>query len=300
MHSHNHSHQHHHHEHLKNIGLAVALNFGFTILEIIGALWTNSMAILSDAIHDLGDTIILSFSYFSEKYSNAQTNDETYTYGLSRLPLLSALVSSLVLLAGSIFILFTVFPRLLSPAEINVNGMILLAIPGVIVNGLAIVRLSKNEGLNSRVLSLHLLEDVLGWVAVLVVGIIMHFYYLPILDPILSIAITLYILVRVFANIKNSFLLFIQKAPNDIDLPSIKSEILKMNSVMEICDFHVWSLDSVRHIFTIHIRMKKKATEKTISNTKDKIRQILKTHGSFHSTIEVEYFYESCADSCGV
>ncbi|MDH4261471.1 MAG: cation diffusion facilitator family transporter [Spirochaetia bacterium] len=301
MHDHHHSHHDHGHDehvHLKNIGYAVALNFIFTIIEIFGALWTNSMAIFSDAIHDLGDTIILSFSYYSEKFANKTTDDENYTYGLSRLPLLSAFISSFVLLGGSVFILFTAIPRLFHPNDINVEGMMLLAILGVIINAGAILRLKNNEGLNSRVLALHLLEDVLGWVAVLIVSIVMHFYYLPILDPILSIGITLYILYRVLGNLKKSLLLFIQKAPLNINVHEIKKDILNMDEVYEICDFHIWSLDSIRHIFTIHIRIKQKLPEKKVSSIKDNIRKILKTHGSFHSTIEIEYFFEKCGDTC--
>jgi cobalt-zinc-cadmium efflux system protein len=297
QHHHGH-HGHEHHEHLKNIGYAVALNFVFTIVEILGAMWTGSMAIFSNAIHDLGDTIILAFSYFSEKFANKTTDDENYTYGLSRLPLLSAFISSFVLLAGSVFILFTAIPRLFHPKDIHVQGMLLLSVLGVLINSAAILRLKNNKGLNSRVLVLHLLEDVLGWVAVFLVSLAMNFYYIPVLDPVLSIAVTLYILFRVLGNLKKSFLLFIQKAPLNINVHKIKSDILNMKDVHEICDFHIWSLDSVRHIFTIHVRINQKLSEKKVSSIKDKIRQILKKHGSFHSTIEIEYFFENCADTC--
>lgn len=299
-HDHEHSHGHNHaHDRIKNIGVAVSLNFLFTIIEIVGAIWTNSMAILSDAIHDLGDTVILSFSYFSEKYSTKNTEDETYTYGLSRLPLLSAFLSSFVLLIGSIFILFSAIPRLFHPGDVNVPGMIILSIPGILINGAAILRLKKNEGLNSKVIALHLLEDALGWVAVLIVSIVMYFYYIPVLDPVLSIFFTLFILYRVLGNLKKSVLLFIQKAPPSINVFAIKSEILKMKNILEICDFHIWSLDSIRHIFTIHVRIKKQLGEKSISLLKENIRIVLKRHGSFHSTIEIEYSHEKCGDSCG-
>ncbi|MDH4199809.1 MAG: cation diffusion facilitator family transporter [Spirochaetia bacterium] len=292
-------HNHPNHENVKNIGLAVILNFSFTLVEIYGAMWTNSMAIFSDALHDLGDTVILSFSYFSEKFAHKNTADETYTYGLSRLPLLSAFVSSFILLSGSVFILIAAVPRILHPQDVHADGMMLLAIPGILVNSAAIFRLKKNTGLNSRVLSLHLLEDVLGWVAVLITGAVMHFYYLPVLDPLLGVLVTLYILAMVFGSIKKSILLFIQKSPQEIDIQEIKGEILDLENILEICDFHIWSLDSIRHIFTVHVRVQKKMSEKTISTIKNHIRRILKRHGSFHSTIEIEYFFESCGDSCG-
>ena len=295
---HDHSLHHNHHAHLGNIGFAVILNFIFTLIEIAGAIWTNSMAILSDAIHDLGDTIILLFSYFTEKISHKPTNDENYTYGFSRLPLLSALVSSFILLSGSIFILLTAIPRVFHPEEINAQGMMLLSLPGIIINSWAIYRLRKNEGLNSKVIALHLLEDVLGWVAVFITSVVMYFYDLPVLDPLLSIGITLFILYRVFGNLKKSVLLFIQKVPLNIDVQEIKRNILNMKEVREICDFHIWSLDSVRHIFTIHVRIRNKISEKQVSTIKGNIRKILKNHGSFHSTIEIEYFFEKCGDTC--
>jgi len=283
---------------LKNIKFAVFLNFSFSIIEVVAGLLTNSMAILSDAIHDLGDTVILSFSYFAEKYAGKKTKDEWYTYGLSRLPLLSAFASSLILLVGSIFILYNAIPRLLSPADLHVDGMMITAIFGVAVNTVAMLRLKKNEGINSRVLTLHFLEDVLGWASVLVVSIVMKFWYLPILDPVLSIVITLYILLQVFKSLKSSIVLFIQKAPADLDLNKLRSAVIELPEVTDICDLHVWTLDSIRHVMSIHVIVKDEMRLRKAAELKSKVRKIAARQGDFHCTIEIEHCEENCPDKC--
>ncbi len=295
-----HHHHHQHHHHAKNIGIAVLLNLMFTIIELVGGILTNSVAVISDAIHDLGDTIILSFSFFSEKYAGKKTEDQSFTYGLGRLPLLSAFLSSLILIIGSIFVLMTAIPRLKNPETVNATGMLILSVPGIIINTAALLKLRKNEGLNSRVLWLHFLEDALGWVAIMAVSIVMHFVNLPVLDPVLSIIITLYILARVAPSLKKSFLLFIQKAPADIDVDAIRNEIEKLPNIKEICDFHMWSLDSIHHVFTAHVRLEGegKKSKDHVVKTKSEIRNIVKRYGDFHSTIEIEYEDESCLDHC--
>lgn len=291
-------HHHHHHGQAKNIGYAVLLNLAFTIVELVGGVLTNSVAVISDAIHDLGDTVILSFSYFAEKYAGKKSGDDSYTYGLSRLPLLSAFLSSLVLVVGSVFVLMAAIPRLSNPVEPNALGMAALAIPGIAINTAALFRLKKNEGLNSKILWVHFLEDALGWVAILAASIVMHFVYIPILDPLLSIVITLYILARVLPSLKKSVLLFIQTAPEDIDVEEIRRQIESLPEIQEVCDFHIWSLDSVHHVFTTHICLKGKPGKADEIAVKAKVREILKERGRFHSTIEIEFEGEECGDHC--
>jgi len=297
-HHHEHDHHGHHHSITKNIGAALLLNASFTLIEMVGAALTGSVAIFSDAIHDLGDTVILSFSYFSEKYAVKKPEDKSFTYGFSRLPLLSAFLSALVLLVGSAFVMIEAIPRLWEPQEPDGIGMMVLAVPGILINAAAIFKLKGSEGINTRVLSLHLLEDVLGWVAVLIGGGIIHFFHLPIVDPILSILITLYILTHVAGSLKNSIQLFIQKAPENIKVEDIKKEIRSIQGISEICDLHLWTLDSIQHIFTIHVRIANMKDEKKISAIKDQIRTVLNRHGQFHSTIEIEYGHEKCHDRC--
>lgn len=162
----------HHHHATQNIQLAFFLNLSFTLIEIIGGLWTNSLAILSDALHDLGDSIALGLSWYFAKVSQ-KPPDERFSYGYQRFSLLGALISSLILVVGSTIILFTAIPRLFHPEPVHVEGMLLLALLGVIINGVAVLKLKGGKTQNERVVMLHLLEDTFGWIAVLIVGGVM-------------------------------------------------------------------------------------------------------------------------------
>lgn len=207
----------HDHEHGRegNIKIAFFLNLFFTILEIIGGLWTNSMAILSDALHDLGDSISLGMAWYFEKYSQ-KGPDEFFSFGYARFSLLGALINSMVLIIGSILVLSRSIPRIFQPESVNAEGMLVFAILGIAINGLAAIRLRKGTSLNEKVVSWHLLEDVLGWIAVLAVSIALLFIDLPILDPILSILITLFVLFNVIKNIKAVMHVFLQGVPKNI------------------------------------------------------------------------------------
>ncbi|HEY9050199.1 MAG TPA: cation diffusion facilitator family transporter, partial [Gammaproteobacteria bacterium] len=194
--------EHNHHQHDASsgrIGAAFFLNFSFTIIEFIGGILTNSTAIMADAVHDLGDTLSIGLAWLLSKISRKHP-DDAFTYGYHRFSLLGALVNGVVLIAGSIWVLSQSLPRLINPEMPHVQGMFWLAILGVCVNGIAAWKLSKGKTLNERILNWHLLEDVLGWTAVLIVSILLIFLDWPILDPILSIAFTLFILVNVLKN----------------------------------------------------------------------------------------------------
>lgn len=169
--SHDHSHAH---DGAGNLKVAFLLNLGFTIIEIAGGFWTNSIAILTDAVHDSGDCISLGFAWYLQKISSRERTS-TYTYGYRRFSVLGALITGLVLLAGLTFILWNAVKRLISPEEVLAPGMIALAVIGVVMNGAAVLRVRKGESLSEKVVSWHLLEDTLGWIAVLIGALIMTF-----------------------------------------------------------------------------------------------------------------------------
>lgn len=168
---HNHSHNH---TSTKNIKIAFYLNLCFTILEIIGGIYVNSIAIISDAIHDLGDTISLGTAWYLDVKSKKKA-DKKFSFGYNRFSLLGALISSIILIAGSIYVINEAIGRILNPEHTDAQGMMIFAIIGVFVNGYAAWKLSSGKSMNEKVASWHLLEDVLGWVAVLVVAIILNF-----------------------------------------------------------------------------------------------------------------------------
>ncbi|MDR2406900.1 MAG: cation diffusion facilitator family transporter [Bacteroidales bacterium] len=289
-----HKHNHDENQSLKNIGIALVLNFTFTIAEFIGGILTNSIAIVSDAVHDLGDTVSLGCALYFEKLSKRSPN-MTYSYGYKRFSMLGALINCVVLLVGSVFVIYKAINRIIEPEEVEVKGMLLFAIAGVIINGIAVLRTRKGKGVNERVVSLHLLEDVLGWVAVLIISIVMMFVDVPILDPLLSIGIALFILYNVVRNLKITLNVFLEGVPSDMNILRLKQKIESIPVVVSVHDLHVWSLDSVYNIASIHVvvEMENNSTEALIP-IKEQIRRLMKEEAIEHVTIEFEDKNEHC------
>jgi cobalt-zinc-cadmium efflux system protein len=281
--SHGHSHEHEH----GNIKLAFFLNFGFTILEFFGGMYVNSVAIISDALHDLGDSISLGLSWFLDHKSKEGANS-SFTFGYTRFSLLGALINSLVLIAGSIFVINEAVARILSPEHTDAQGMLLFAIVGVAVNGYAAWKVSHGKTLNERVISWHLLEDVLGWAAVLVVSIVLLFKDIHYLDPALSLFITAYVLWNVVKRLKETLHIFLQGTPDDISIDELREKFLEQDIVADTNHLHLWSLDGEKHVFTAHLILKNVESYSDILEAKKKIRDILKPYNFSHSTIEVE------------
>ena len=288
--SHNHQHNHNSTENFKVVFL---LNIGFTIFEIIGGILTNSIAIISDALHDLGDSFSIGLAWFLEKYSHKKSNSK-FSYGYGRFSLLGALINAIILIIGSTFILANAIPRLISPQETNAEGMIIFAIVGVIVNGVAALRLKNEESMNARVLMLHLLEDVLGWAAILAVAISFLFWPNYILDAILSIIITLYILYNVLMNMKKTVTLFLQATPENVDIEKIDEKLRTIDKVISTHHTHVWSMDGVNHILTTHLIVDKMTAREEIVQIKLKCKQLFEDLKLSHFTIEVELEDEVC------
>lgn len=287
-HDHKHHHHHHHsHDGESNIGIAFLLNISFTIIELIGGYMTNSVAIISDAVHDFGDSISLGMAWYFQKISKREKTDK-YTYGYKRFSLLGAIINSIVLVVGSIYIISEAVPRLFSPQETSAKGMFALAIVGIIINGAAVLKTRTGDSINERVVSLHMMEDVLGWAAVLVGSVIMHFTGLTIIDPILSIGIAGFVLFNVYGNIKDVLPILLQGTPEHIDLNHIVEHVMKLGEVEEVHDIHIWSLDEEYNIMTIHVVLKDWLEEEQIVKLKSEIRSILEDEGVQHSTIEFE------------
>lgn len=279
----------------KNIAIAFFLNLVFTIIELIGGLLTNSVAIMSDALHDLGDIFALGTAWYLDKTSKKERTQK-FTFGFKRFSVLGALINSLILIIGSLYILSKAIPRLVNPEVANAQGMLILAILGIGVNGLAAFKVQKGKTLNERVVTWHLLEDVLGWVAVLIVSLVMMFYEIPILDPILSILITLYILWNVVKNLKRTLMIFLQGVPESIHISDLERNILKIPKVKAAHDTHVWSLDGEHHILSTHAVVQKDATKSEALSAKCQIKEcIAKKFGIHHATVEIEYEDEKCA-----
>ncbi len=272
----------------KNILIAFILNLVFSIFEFVGGMFTGSVAITSDAVHDIGDATSIGVSYFLERKSKAKP-DENYTYGYARYSVIGGFITTFILFVGSVFVIFNAVDKIINPTEINYSGMIIFAVIGVLVNFGAAYFTSKGESINQKAVNLHMLEDVLGWAVVLVGAIVMHFTDFAIIDPIMSIGVALFILFNAVRNFKDIFNLFLEKTPEGISVAEIKEHISEIDGVLDVHHIHIWSMDGQSAYATMHI-----VTDENGHHIKDKVREELKEHGIVHATLELETSQEHC------
>lgn len=287
---------HHHQASSNRIGWAFVLNFCFTIIEFIGGWLTNSTAIMADAVHDLGDSLSIGMAWLLNKLSD-KSSDSSFTYGYRRFSLLGALINSAVLITGSLWVLSEAFPRLLNPEMPNAQGMLGLAIFGMCVNGYAAYKLSQGKTLNERVLNWHLLEDVFGWAAVLIIAVALLFIDWPILDPLLSIGFTLFVLFNVAKNLLETTRLFLQAVPDKEMRKKIFNELSSLDRVKEIHHLHLWSLDGEHHVLTAHLVLDKPVDQSIQESIRLAVANKLSGYDLAHTTIEFEFPNESCRDA---
>lgn len=290
----------HHHDHShdiasERIGWAFFLNLGFTIIEFIGGWLTNSTAIMADAVHDLGDSLSIGSAWLLNKFSNKGANQH-FTYGYRRLSLFGAFINSVVLVIGSVWVLVLSVPRLFDPVMPVTEGMFALAVLGIAVNGYAAIKLSSGKSLNEKVLNWHLLEDVLGWVAVLVVAIVLMFVDWPILDPILSICFTLFILINVVRNLVQTVRLFLQGAPDKKTQTKLTEVLIEPQEISTAHHVHYWSLDGEHHVLTAHLCLAQELNAEQVIALKQRLADNLAEYDLAHTTLELEYPQEQCRD----
>ena len=276
-----------------NLGAAFLLNLAFTLLEIGGGIWTNSVAILADAVHDSADCISLGIAWFLQKFSRKQSNDR-FTYGYRRFSVLGALISGIVLLAGLSFVLWQAVPRLLEPEKVHAPGMMALAVVGVLMNGAAFLKLRGGKSLNETVVSWHLLEDALGWIAVLVGGAVMYFADYPIIDPLLSVCISSYVLWRVLGNLKQVLQVFLQRSPSSFDVQEFEARLRDWPTVVALHHTHVWTIDGEHHVLTSHVVMRSGSSREDVLQLKQRVRELIESQPIEHLTVDVEMEDEPC------
>ncbi|MGL3067051.1 MULTISPECIES: cation diffusion facilitator family transporter [Planococcus] len=275
------------HKSTKNIKLAFVINLLFSIGELIGGFLINSVAIMSDAIHDLGDAIALGISWFLQNFSNKE-GDEKFSFGYKRFSLLGALINAAVLIAGSIYIFTQAIPLLFNPEHSNAQGMIWFAVVGVLLNGYAAFKLHKGKSVNEGVLSWHMLEDVLGWVAVLIVGIVLLFKDIHILDPILSLAIALFILVNVVRNLTKTMKILLEGVPEGINIEEMQAKIEKIPGVLAVQDLNIWSIDGEENALNLYLSVEGDNLADSAA-IKEKVRMATSDLKIVHSAIELEW-----------
>jgi cobalt-zinc-cadmium efflux system protein len=270
----------------KNVGFAAVLNILFTVLEMIGGFLTNSLALIADALHDFGDSFALIVAWYAERKAKKPATSKM-TFGYRRLSLLSAAFATIVLIGGSLVVLSQAIPRLISPEPVNAGGMVLIAVIGIAINGLAFLRLKKGISENEKILSWHLLEDFLGWIVLLTGSIIMRFWNKPIIDPIMTIGFTIFVFWGVSKNAKEILNLLLEGVPENIDIDEIKESILSVEGVTMVHDIHIWSLEGETDILTAHIVVEEKYLQES-DTIKQSIKSKLEKHHIEHSTLELE------------
>ncbi|MBR6558742.1 MAG: cation transporter [Clostridia bacterium] len=272
-----------------NILAAFILNLTFSVFEFFGGIVTGSVAIVSDALHDMGDALSIGLSFFLEKKSRRHPDDK-YTYGYTRYSVMGSFITTLVLLLGSAVMVYNSVDRIIHPTAVNYNGMIIFAVIGVIVNFCAAFFTRGGSSLNQKAVNLHMLEDVLGWVVVLVGAIVMHFTGLVFIDPVMSVGVSLFILINAVGNLKEIFYVFLEKVPQGIDVLKVKEHVEKINGVLDVHHVHLWSMDGNSNYATLHI-----VTDSDTYRIKGEIREELSKHGVGHVTVEIESSTEECS-----
>ncbi len=274
----------------KNIFVAFVLNLFFSVFEFVGGIITGSIAISSDAVHDLGDAASIGLSYFLERKSTRQP-DSRYTYGYARYSVLGGFITTVILIVGSIFVVASAVNKLFNPTQINYNGMIIFAVVGVVVNFISAYFTHGGESVNQRSVNLHMLEDVLGWSVVLVGAVVMRFTDFVLLDPIMSIAVAVFILINAAKNLKTVLDIFLEKVPDNISVDEITEHIKLIDGVIDVHHIHLRSLDEQSVYATMHIK-----AAGDFAEIKHKAKQELAEHGIAHSTLELENEDEHCGE----
>lgn len=266
----------------RNILIAFILNLAFSIFELFGGVLTCSVAIMSDAVHDLGDAVSIGLSYFFEKKSKKQP-DENYTYGYLRFSVLGGVITTLILIVGSVIVVCNAVSKIFNPTEIHYNGMIVFAFIGVVVNLCAAYFTHKGDSINQRAVNLHMLEDVLGWIVVLIGAVVMRFTGFVLIDPIMSVLVAVFILINAVKNLKKVVDIFLLKTPEGLSVQAIKEDVLKISGVLDVHHIHIWSMDGVNNYATMHI-----ATNGENQALKHSICKELLKYKIVHLTIEKE------------
>lgn len=282
-HGHSHGHSHSHSNGASNITVAFLLNFGFSILELFGGIITGSTAILSDAVHDFGDSLALALSFIFEKVGKKKANDR-YTYGYKRLSLIGAFINIIVLSVGTVFVFNEAVQALRNPTAVKAGGMLFLAIIGIAINGASVFRMKGSKKILDKTVMLHLMEDLLGWIAVLVVSVVIYFTNWFILDPILSIGICIIIGRNIYFNLKTAIVIIMQRVPDEELYEEIKEHIKEMDEVEEIKKINMWTMDGEMHVVTASIKALENTDKSSVLN---KIKEMLNNEGIKESTIEI-------------
>ena len=271
------------------VWLAFFLNLTYAIVEFIAGGVFGSSAVLADSVHDLGDAIAIGISAFLESISNRE-EDSHYTLGYKRFSLLGAMVTAVILMTGSVLVILENIAKIFHPQPVNDEGILWLGIIAITINVLASLVIRKGQTKNESILSLHFLEDTLGWVTVILMGIVLRFTDWYILDPLLSLVISFFILSKALPRFWRTLKIFLDAVPEGVDIQKIKTDLAELDHVASINQLNLWTMDGLEKNAIVHVCLKEMEHMETC---KESIRIFLKDCGFQNITIEVDADLES-------
>ena len=266
------------------VWLAFLLNLSFAIVEFIAGGIFGSSAVLADSVHDFGDAIAIGISAFLESISNRK-EDSHYTLGYKRFSLLGAMVTAVILMTGSGMVILENVSKLFHPQPVNDEGLLWLGIIAISVNVLASLVIRKGQTKNESILSLHFLEDTLGWLAVILMAIVLRFTDWYILDPLLSLAISFFILSKAIPRFWSTLKIFLDAVPEGVDIKQVKNDLEQLDNVASINQLNLWTMDGLEKNAIVHVCLKRM---EQMEVCKEAIRASLKERGFQNVTIEVD------------
>ena len=266
------------------VWLAFFLNLCFAVVEFIAGGIFGSSAVLADSVHDLGDALAIGLSAFLETISNRE-EDNHYTLGYKRFSLLGAMVTAVILMTGSGMVILENMVKLFHPQPVNDEGLLWLGIIAISVNVLASLVIRKGQTKNESILSLHFLEDTLGWVAVILMAIVLRFTDWYILDPLLSLAISFFILSKAIPRFWSTLKIFLDAVPEGVDIKQVKNDLEQLDNVASINQLNLWTMDGLEKNAIVHVCLEH---VKHMEVCKESIRDLLKERGFQNVTIEVD------------
>ena len=275
----------------RNIFIAFILNLFFSIFELLGGLFTGSVAIISDSIHDFGDATSIGVACTLERLSDKKPNKK-YTFGYARFSVLGGLITTLILLISSSIIIYSSIQRIIQPVAPDFNGMIIFAVIGLTVNLIATYYTHGGKSINQKAVNLHMLEDVLGWLVVLIGSIVIRYTNLYILDPIMSIMVAIFVIINAFKNLIQIMEIFLIKVPNNINVDELVNHIKAVDGVIDTHHIHIWTIDGEINCATLHL-----VVNEINGEIKTKVKEEMEEHGISHTTIEMETVEEECKES---
>lgn len=323
-HSHNHDHDDHHHDHhhdhgenhdkhhdhgglfhyhgpevnsdsISGLKWAFFINITFAILELIGGMWSNSVAVISDSIHDFGDAFSILLMLGFEKFSQKK-NDAKYTYGYQRFSVIGAIIGGGIILMSSVMVIAHSIPRIIKPEMPQLDGMLIFSIFGVLANSYAAFKMIKGKKLMDQMLMWHLFEDVLSWVIVFFAAIVLRFVDFPQLDALLGILLSLWVIYQVLKRLREGFRILLMANLSQVSIEQLQTELSQMENVKDVHHCHLWTLDGMTNILTCHVVVDSKLDIQSVEELKKKIKIDLKKHHISEATIEIEYSSHPCLD----